>query len=272
MNNASFNHSQQSRHLLLQTHTAHQGFTLLEMLVVISLLSLIAGAAIIGYEDVQDQGRYEAAQYEMAEIRNALLQFRRDSGTNDFPGQGIYACTNAINFPSEAGTGSARLDWCNHPANFWMLFINPLDDPSTSSVEEGAWNIDTKRGWNGPYLQRKSGYVDVSDGFAASGAETSSSTVESDLWGIASPFIYKATDTNLVWRTTIGGDPLNKQGTPYLLFDLVDDGSDPTSSDPARLVSLGKDNKYDGGNNSDCLPSSNNENGFPIDHILCLLR
>jgi hypothetical protein len=213
----------------------------------------------------------------MAEIRNALLQFRRDSGTNDFPGQGTYDCTDASNggsvtavnsnfatMPSEAGsTAAARIAWCQHPANFWMLFRNPL---STN------WNIDTKRGWNGPYLQRKSGFVDVSNSFSTTGAVTSSTTVTSNLWGVASPFIYKATGNNLVWRTTIGGDALNKQGTPYLLFDLVDDGSDPTSLDPARIVSLGQNNIYDGGNESDCLPSNNDENGFPADHILCLLR
>ena len=265
---------------LFPSHTIQQasrGFTLLELLVVISLLAILAGFSISAYDGVQDDANYDAAIFEMAEIRNALLQFRRDSGTNDFPGQGIYACTNAINFPSEAGSGSARLDWCNHPANFWMLFINPLDDPSTSSDEEGAWNIDTKRGWNGPYLQRKSGYVDVGAVQSNGTGDPNSGTLTTNLWGVASPFNASPNGNYLVWRNQVGGNDLDKQGTPYLLFDLDDDGSDPTSSDPARLVSLGLGNQYDPppapllSGESDCSQEIADD-GYPLDHILCLLR
>jgi len=158
------------------------GFTLLELLVVISLVSVIAGAAIVGYEGVQDQARYDVARFEMGEIRKALLQFRRDSGSNDFPGHEKYACedpdtTGAIN-PVLNNTPVSNLSWCQSEANLWMLFIEP---GSTFT-----WNVDTKRGWKGPYLQRKSG--DVSYGS------------ESNLLGINSPY-----------------------QTPYLLKDLNND-------------------------------------------------
>nr|WP_305908878.1 prepilin-type N-terminal cleavage/methylation domain-containing protein [Methylomarinum sp. Ch1-1]MDP4521741.1 prepilin-type N-terminal cleavage/methylation domain-containing protein [Methylomarinum sp. Ch1-1] len=150
------------------------GFTLLELLVVITLLGLVAGAVVLGYEGVQDQGREDVTRFEMAEIRKALLQFRRDSGSNDFPGQGIYDCSDSVNggsdtdantamtFPAEAGsTDAEKIAWCESPTNFWMLFTDPIGD---------GWDKDRKRGWNGPYIQRKNSLL-------ANGA-----------WGILDPY------------------------------------------------------------------------------------
>lgn len=140
-------------------HPTHSGFTLLEFLVVITLLGIIAGAVVLGYEDVQDQGREDMTRFEMTEIRKALLQFRRDSGSNDFPTVGIYDCTDSENgnptnvnpdmtFPAAAGNNNAeRITWCQSVANFWMLFQDPLGN---------GWNPDTRRGWNGPYLRNRS--------------------------------------------------------------------------------------------------------------------
>ena len=139
------------------------GFTLLELLVVIFLITVIAGTALLGYEGVQDQGRDDITQFEMAEIRKALLQFRRDSGSHDFPKQGQYDCANMVNFPSNIAslTATEKQGWCNSSANFVMLFENPLDDPATPGIE-GGWNSDTHRGWNGPYLQNKRSLVSYS--------------------------------------------------------------------------------------------------------------
>lgn len=142
------------------TRRSQAGFTLLELLTVIALLAVLAGVALMGYDGVQDQARLDATRFEIAELRKALLQFRRDSGSNDLPGQGLYDCTDAANgnpananpdfsFPAEAGSSDAeKIAWCQHPANFWMLFADPLGI---------GWNSDTRRGWHGPYLQRKSG-------------------------------------------------------------------------------------------------------------------
>ncbi len=154
------------------------GFTLLELLVVITLLGIVAGAVVLGYEGVQDQGREDVTRFEMAEIRKALLQFRRDSGSNQFPGQGVYDCTDSFNggsdtdantamtFPAEAGsTNAEKITWCQSTTNFWMLFTDPF-----GRSEDDQWNEDTKRGWHGPYIQRKNNLL-------ANGA-----------WGILDPY------------------------------------------------------------------------------------
>lgn len=170
-------------------HRHSAGFTLLELLVVIALLAAIAGATVLAYEDVEEQGRVDVTRTMLVELRKALLQFRRDSGTNDFPGQGIYACSDAVDpslanpallFPPEAGASDAdQIAWCQSPANFWMLFVDPLGT---------GWNPDSKRGWNGPYLQRRNGLI------AYLGV--------TDLWGVLNPY-----------------------QSPFILRDLDDDDS-----------------------------------------------
>ncbi len=141
--------------------TSSRGFTLMELLVALTLLIILSGSIIYAYEGLEEQGRYDAVRYEMAQIRNALLQFRRDSGGKDFPGQGIYDCDDDLNgdsniinpaidsqLPDEiADLGSSeKVAWCRSEANFWMLFVDPLAK---------GWNKDTHRGWNGPYLLQK---------------------------------------------------------------------------------------------------------------------
>jgi prepilin-type N-terminal cleavage/methylation domain-containing protein len=196
------------------------GFTLLELLLVIALLSVTAGVVVQGYEGVQDLGRYDAARFEMAELRKALLQFRRDSGTNDFSGQGIYDCTDAANdnpagvnpdmdFPAEAGTTDAeKIAWCQSPANFWMLFTDPF-----GRSQEAQWNPDTHRGWHGPYLQRKSGLISYGN--------------VDDVWGIADPY-----------------------QSPFILM-----GND----DEAHIVSFGPDKTHGGEDAIPCEPSAGSD-------------
>ncbi len=215
-------------------HHSDSGFTLLELLVVIALLAIVSGSVVLGYEDLQDQGREEVVRFEMAEMRKALLQFRSDSGSNDFPTQRQYDCTDTANggapadvnslmsFPPEAGSSDAeKIAWCQSPANLWMLFTDPF-----GRSEADQWNEDTKRGWNGPYLRNRQIPVDFD--------------TESVLAGILDPY-----------------------GNPYLLEDM--------NTEDARVVSMGQNGLYEGENASNaCLP--NDASGVSDDRILCLLQ
>lgn len=224
------------------------GFTLLELLVVITVMGILSTVAVLSYEGLQEQGQYDATRFEMTEIRNALLQFRRDSGSNDFPGQGQYDCTDAangnpgnanpdFNFPPEAGgNDSEKIAWCRHPANFWMLFVDPF-----GRATDDQWNEDTHRGWHGPYLQRIDLPDNIDTGFTSDGAGNGRS----------------GSTTNALWLIK------DAYKRAYLMFDL----DDADAINPARLVSLGGDRDYAGGDTSDCSPP-NNTNHL----VLCLRR
>ncbi len=262
------------------------GFTLLELLIVISLLGLISGMAILSLNDVSEQSRADATQFEMAEIRKALLQFRRDSGSRDFPGQGVYDCdddptpnvaTTTLNpaiiaqLPSHVtalATEAEKVAWCKHPANFWMLFQNPLAN---------GWNADTKRGWNGPYLQRKSGYLDIGDDLTpdALGSPILGTPIE-NIWGIADPNIKPFMteldgDEHLAWRTTLTQiNAHDSHGRPYLLFGMDTDAS--TATDDDRIVSLSENGDYDGIGIEPCLSPLDPDTSEAMDSVLCLLQ
>jgi prepilin-type N-terminal cleavage/methylation domain-containing protein len=236
------------------------GFTLLELLVVITVMGILSTVAVMSYDGVQEQGQYDATRFEMTEIRNALLQFRRDSGSNEFPGQGQYDCDNdpdtdtntpnpALDFPDYVDAYSVekdKVDWCRHPANFWMLFVDPF-----GRATHDQWNEDTHRGWHGPYLTRKSGLLNLSAGNPA-GLPT-----QSGIWGIADAYL-NYTATGIAWSTL--PDP-ERGGRPYWFLPDTDSDSQPDE----RIVSLGPDNSYAGSGTDECLPNGNNL-------ILCLLR
>ena len=82
-----------------------QGFTLIELLVVVSLLAVLATVALIANEGVNEQAEIDATKYEMAELRKALLQFKRDVGAfpDDLLQLGSYSASavaaNGENYP-----------------------------------------------------------------------------------------------------------------------------------------------------------------------------
>lgn len=248
-------------------HTSQNGFTLMELLTVISLITITASVAITSYDGTQEQGRYDAAKFEMTQIRTALIQFRKDSGSNSFPTQGSYDCTDAANgnhsninpnidaqLPTEAGTNNAaKIAWCQHPANFWMLFEDPLGN---------GWNPDTKRGWHGPYLQRKNGYLTLSSN------TVNLDDINNPLWAIADPYIVNQENTGVQWFIQTTGDALNKAGAPYAL--LVDITNTPALYQP-RLVSAGEDGEFELNNDDVCITPVDT-NGQALDQVLCLLN
>ncbi len=57
-----------------------KGFTLIELLVVITIVAILAGAAIPYVQDYVEDGRYARAKQDLDEIRNALARFEIDRG------------------------------------------------------------------------------------------------------------------------------------------------------------------------------------------------
>lgn len=268
-----------------------RGFTLLEMLVVIVVLAALGGAAVVAAGDRRDDALRQVAQMEMQKIKQALLQFRRDTGY--LPGQGPFALVNldttdnldgSCTFASSSVGGVRRLSvpsdfWFASPANFSQLYVAPAmctNHPQAALVQ--PWQPATGRGWRGPYLSAQGeGLVDAGDTLQGngSGSPVSGSPLP-NLPGVADPFVMLPVKNNsdtacedsdpdsaclLDWRSASGESRHARWGRPYLMFDL----GIPAR---ARLVSMGPDGHYDGVNGSNpCAPPPDTD-----DLVLCLLR
>ncbi len=153
------------------------GFTLLELLAVITLLGVLAGGALLAYEGVQEDGEETLARFELAEIRKALLQFRRD--TRELPCR-VYRAGDyrldvdeiLLNFKDADGnellassTAEKEHRWCRNgfftdeaivqqDSGLSMLHRFPYDETDSAHTEK-LWNPDTWRGWHGPYINEQ---------------------------------------------------------------------------------------------------------------------
>ncbi|AFI84370.1 prepilin-type cleavage/methylation domain-containing protein [Methylophaga nitratireducenticrescens] len=261
-------HNRQQSSFSLHPKNKMAGVTLLELLAVITLLAILATGALVAFDGVDDEARYSLTQFEIEEIRKALLQFRHDSGSKYFPKQGIYDCDDdpdgdsntpnpELNFPNHISSysQSEKVDWCKHPANFWMLFENPLTN--------NDWDPDTKRGWNGPYIRRKDRFLDIE--LRIPDKLSVSSIV--NVWGIADTFETRqyrpdkpGKDRGIYWfDDTVSAIPFELYGNPYLAFEL----NDP---DSARVMSTGPNGINESTGSIDPCDSRGD------DIVLCLLR
>jgi prepilin-type N-terminal cleavage/methylation domain-containing protein len=103
-----------------------QGFSLIELLVVLAILVAVAGIGTFAYELAHKSGRKELSQVDFVSLQNAIQQFSEDTG--------ITPIINA----SATGCGVRRSS-----ADFDFLFTQN----SCSN-----WNPGLRTGWKGPYL------------------------------------------------------------------------------------------------------------------------
>lgn len=112
---------------------AQQGFTLVELLVVVSVLATMASIAAIAMDGYEQQAQEQLAETEMQRIASAINRFKEDTGY--YPEQGVFPSANNV------GLEQASFKW---------LFISPKDG---SDNEIMPWNVHSGRGWHGPYLE-----------------------------------------------------------------------------------------------------------------------
>lgn len=207
-----------------------QGFTLLELLVVVTLMALMAGVALLAGDGVEDQARYDATKVEMAELRKALLQFRRDVG----------------HFPDAAGLIVAE----NRLALLSNCQSNDATKINTYDVGCSAWNPDTHRGWNGPYVSNVGADYAFKDAWY-----NPVKTPPTHDYALKNPNL--SNSPQALWCKEDGSDCQAKDAIHYV------------PNNGARIVSTGRNGDYEGDNTTDiCEKHDANSD----DIVLCLIR
>ncbi|WP_415892325.1 type II secretion system protein [Neptuniibacter sp. PT8_73] len=139
-----------------------QGFTLIELLVVVSVLAAMAGIAAVAMDGYEQDAQEQLVQTEMKRIASAIYRFKEDTGY--FPKEGLFSADSLYGVSTSS---TEKGDYENSLINFIWLFQSPtqLDtdfdgdidsDDVTGGVERLAWNVNSSRGWNGPYLELSS--------------------------------------------------------------------------------------------------------------------
>ncbi|MCG3117786.1 MAG: type II secretion system GspH family protein [Candidatus Manganitrophus sp. SA1] len=213
-----------------------EGVTLLELLIVITVLAILAGGVILSLGSVEEDAALRLSQSEMQEIKKSVLRFRQDTGF--LPKQGPFDLAppnggGVVPLPSEG------VDWFRSSANFDQLYRNPLT--GTGHPLE-SWNPNTARGWRGPYLTvHGEGLVDVGNNLGTDGTGSPvAGTVVANVRGVADPFIASPAGAYLVWRSSTAAASHDRWGRPYFLFAL-------NNLNQARIVGMGPNRAYDGG-------------------------
>ncbi|WP_305908877.1 prepilin-type N-terminal cleavage/methylation domain-containing protein [Methylomarinum sp. Ch1-1] len=144
------------------------GFTLLEMVLVLFLVGLMASAAMMLTEGVEDQAKYDETKRRMEMIRKAIV---------GDPTRTVNGGPEISGFVADMG----RLPGCLAELLELGDEKTPVTDPRTfespcdSSVTITEWNTDTTTGigfgWRGPYihvLPERNGELRFRDGYGNS--------------------------------------------------------------------------------------------------------
>jgi len=142
------------------TYKRQQGFTLLELLVVVSVLASLAGIAAVAMDGYEQDAQEQLVHVEMKRIANAIYRFKEDTGY--FPKEGMFTADHLFG-ASDSSTPKAEYE---NASNLSWLFSAPelhdtngdgdTDASDGSPTNRLPWNQSVGRGWNGPYLTNES--------------------------------------------------------------------------------------------------------------------
>lgn len=204
--------------------TVSQGFTLLELLLVVAILAILSGVVMMSFQGgLRSDAKTTTARFEMEQLRRALINYQRDN----------------VVFPNRSSA-----------ADLGFLF-----EPGAST---SLWNQDYQLGWRGPYMTSgDKGVVDIGDNIQLDGTGAPhivDSTARTLQRAIPDPFVLRpvfngssvaanpacsenSANTRCLfdWRFIGSADsesPHTQFGRPYLVFDLED-------VTKARIVSMG---------------------------------
>lgn len=151
----------------LWNHDARSALTLIELVVVLTILVALAGLVVPQLVATSENARITATRSTLTAVRDAMMRYWLDTKYLALNGPSGTPATAAAN---TAGTSSLDANATVNRFQVRWLFENPENAPSVSGDElVVTYNPDTQLGWNGPYLEEETGeyLVDASFGFSA---------------------------------------------------------------------------------------------------------
>ncbi|MCP4325357.1 MAG: prepilin-type N-terminal cleavage/methylation domain-containing protein [Alteromonadales bacterium] len=247
------------------------GLSLLELLVVVSILAAIAGIGVQVYGDTDQQVQVKLSSVELQVVANAVRRFKQDTGY--YPKSGPFDLKQLPRIGEVSldtlpdyvlGPVAKKIAWFDSPANLSQLITAPVDMNNNPIM---PWNVETGKGWRGPYLSStKLCYMDLSDDLSRAGF----GDYENDFGGLLKniPVLPDVISNNPAVPVSIGYDPdgylvdcrkvpttnttydaslheLGRPGSPYLLF-LYDIDEGGTNHPKPKVVMVGANGVFDG--------------------------
>jgi general secretion pathway protein G len=109
----------------------HGGFTLVELLIVISLISILAAMGIVQYKNSVTSARESVLRSDLFHMRDAIDQYYADKGKYPSTLDSLVSEGYMRKLPVDPFTGSAD-SWTTEPAE---------PDPSNPGADPGVYNV-----------------------------------------------------------------------------------------------------------------------------------
>ena len=138
------------------TPAAARGLTLVELLVVLTILAILAGVAVVSTDTVIRQGRFEATQQTLAAIEQAVLgpePYRSEDGRLATAG-----------FVADIGRLPEKLEELWEPLGLPAFGFVPADADQVDPADADP-DVVIPSGWRGPYLRLPIGRQELRDGW-----------------------------------------------------------------------------------------------------------
>lgn len=248
-----------------RSRNARQAMSLVELLVVISIIGVLAGLILPAVANVKKKARVVQAQKDIADLKGAISVYQHDY--NRLPASAAAAAlASDFTYGTTAtgyGTNIVNNNGVGHQASNAELMLILTASTSTSFpnyTTNTANNNDVRNPRKTPYFNAKSS--GASGALAGPGLGTDG--VMRDPWG--NPYIvtldlsYDNTVTNVVYRMRNVAQVA--AGSPTGLFGLVGSGNGNNDfyslREPVMIFSFGPDGMFSLTNKADVLPNRDN--------------
>jgi len=148
------------------TRRLRRGLTLLELVMVVSILAILTALVVPGMTDQQEVTRRAVGANVVQEVRDVIANRYMQDMADTLGYQGLPRVNTSMSSGSPVVADSSRVITGTTPQHLYLpqlyfLFVNPKQyDTSAGLVSRYAaisdYDPSTRLGWNGPYLQTKS--------------------------------------------------------------------------------------------------------------------